>query len=53
MPLTRIATILLIVAPFAGAWIEISVFNLQCFVSFVAPFAGAWIEIRVLHGQAK
>ena len=23
MPLTRIATILLIVAPFAGAWIEI------------------------------
>ena len=34
------------VAPFAGAWIEIS-FKLNCCpVSAVAPFAGAWIEIN-------
>ena len=34
-----------VVAPFAGAWIEITnlcYFNLDI---FVAPFAGAWIEI--------
>ena len=34
------------VAPFAGAWIEIS--YLYNFLSYqrVAPFAGAWIEIN-------
>ena len=33
------------VAPFAGAWIEISVCP-SLFVKYlVAPFAGAWIEI--------
>ena len=34
------------VAPFAGAWIEM--INLQFFLTYshpVAPFAGAWIEI--------
>ena len=37
---------MLCVAPFAGAWIEISVltFIVRLFIP-VAPFAGAWIEI--------
>ena len=33
------------VAPFAGAWIEISMEFVQVCSLFVAPFAGAWIEI--------
>ena len=33
------------VAPFAGAWIEISRTSTHCRTSSVAPFAGAWIEI--------
>ena len=33
------------VAPFAGAWIEISHLSLDLSQSSVAPFAGAWIEI--------
>ncbi len=34
-----------LVAPFAGAWIEIYLFrSYQCRIT-VAPFAGAWIEI--------
>ena len=33
------------VAPFAGAWIEISYHFIFLFSVFVAPFAGAWIEI--------
>ncbi len=37
---------LLEVAPFAGAWIEIFMFNSPTQSIFVAPFAGAWIEIR-------
>ena len=35
----------LIVAPFAGAWIEILGLTLEKFGDRVAPFAGAWIEI--------
>ena len=39
----------LIVAPLAGAWIEISyaplVWSVQC---PVAPLAGAWIEIQMV-----
>ena len=34
-----------IVAPFAGAWIEIYVCNRFSKTREVAPFAGAWIEI--------
>ena len=35
-----------VVAPFAGAWIEIVIMYL-CFVKEnVAPFAGAWIEMQ-------
>ena len=34
-----------IVAPLAGAWIEISVQNPLSVFCFVAPLAGAWIEI--------
>ena len=33
------------VAPFAGAWIEISSHSLAKLFVSVAPFAGAWIEI--------
>ena len=33
------------VAPFVGAWIEISKLCLMERTDFVAPFVGAWIEI--------
>ena len=40
------------VAPFAGAWIEILLHNhLQLYYP-VAPFAGAWIEIEASTGSA-
>ncbi len=35
------------VAPYAGAWIEISYCNNHEDQIFVAPYAGAWIEISV------
>ena len=35
----------MVVAPFAGAWIEILGGKLIGKISSVAPFAGAWIEI--------
>ena len=35
----------MLVAPFAGAWIEIFIFVLLAYSLPVAPFAGAWIEI--------
>ena len=34
------------VAPFAGAWIEMSGVETCLFHKKVAPFAGAWIEIK-------
>ena len=34
------------VAPFVGAWIEISKFLKPSPARTVAPFVGAWIEIR-------
>ena len=34
-----------IVAPYAGAWIEILKFIVMLAVIPVAPYAGAWIEI--------
>ena len=34
-----------VVAPFAGAWIEIVLYSVGYCCSDVAPFAGAWIEI--------
>ena len=34
-----------IVAPFAGAWIEIRAVSPETWSQVVAPFAGAWIEI--------
>ena len=36
---------IIIVAPFAGAWIEITLVALLGVCGLVAPFAGAWIEI--------
>ena len=35
------------VAPFAGAWIEISEEKGRRLIEVVAPFAGAWIEIDI------
>ena len=35
----------LIVAPFAGVWIEIFIFVITLGQLIVAPFAGVWIEI--------
>ena len=34
-----------VVAPFAGAWIEITKWHVILGYIIVAPFAGAWIEI--------
>ncbi len=34
-----------LVAPFAGAWIEINELTAEKRKEYVAPFAGAWIEI--------
>ena len=34
-----------VVAPFAGAWIEIAMTFAVAAATLVAPFAGAWIEI--------
>ena len=36
----------LLVAPYAGAWIEMTVIMGRLPPSLVAPYAGAWIEIR-------
>ena len=36
------------VAPFAGAWIEISLSQALRRPAPVAPFAGAWIEIELV-----
>ena len=36
-----------VVAPFAGAWIEISASTMPSASAIVAPFAGAWIEILI------
>ena len=33
------------VAPFVGAWIEISKYSERLFIVLVAPFVGAWIEM--------
>ena len=38
-----------LVAPFAGAWIEIVLLGTCRHESNVAPFAGAWIEIPSLR----
>ena len=33
------------VAPYLGAWIEITSLTSTCTKPFVAPYLGAWIEI--------
>ena len=38
-------TIFIVVAPLAGAWIEIPNIDTLVFALLVAPLAGAWIEI--------
>ena len=42
-----------VVAPFAGAWIEIKSTGCFPFFTTVAPFAGAWIEIPFEKNQSK
>ena len=41
------------VAPFAGAWIEIKEEQRQNTHELVAPFAGAWIEIDIFQFLSK
>ena len=42
-----------VVAPFTGAWIEISRFLLlMTAMCLVAPFTGAWIEIPIYFDEA-
>ena len=40
-------TTTVVVAPFAGAWIEIYINDKGIYGDHVAPFAGAWIEIPI------
>ena len=40
-----------IVAPLAGAWIEIAINNATAAVPKVAPLAGAWIEICLIDNR--
>ena len=42
-PLTQL--VMCLVAPLAGAWIEISLAFIIASIPDVAPLAGAWIEI--------
>ena len=35
------------VAPYTGAWIEITWLHLSPYLSHVAPYTGAWIEIKI------
>ena len=35
----------ILVAPFAGAWIEMATVCVRVVLDEVAPFAGAWIEM--------
>ena len=44
----RLLSIFIYVAPFAGAWIEISQPPATQMLNYVAPFAGAWIEMVAL-----
>ena len=38
-----------IVAPYVGAWIEITYFLGQGLSIYVAPYVGAWIEITSFY----
>ena len=40
------------VAPFVGAWIEISLFTFIVLLVLVAPFVGAWIEMHIMCYRA-
>ena len=42
----RMRSVLHLVAPFTGAWIEISSRSRPWWIREVAPFTGAWIEIE-------
>ena len=54
MEYTLIRSMEIMVAPRAGAWIEIQGFQLISQMQRVAPRAGAWIEIQIsLLGTKK
>ena len=40
-----------VVAPLAGAWIEMYFTSIWFIIVFVAPLAGAWIEIPLVQNQ--
>ncbi len=40
-----------LVAPFVGAWVEMTVVPLTLTRAIVAPFVGAWVEIRETCGS--
>ena len=44
-------TLIALVAPLAGAWIEMRNENCDVYIFLVAPLAGAWIEIRPLRTE--
>ena len=44
-PYDGACSLVAIVAPFTGAWIEIGIVTLIVCTYLVAPFTGAWIEI--------
>ena len=46
MVLLAVVSVLQMVTPLAGAWIEILLKDLGTVVDAVTPLAGAWIEIR-------
>ena len=41
------------VTPYAGVWIEISLYALQYIPVQVTPYAGVWIEIESLISRSK
>ncbi|EDP25161.1 hypothetical protein COPEUT_02655 [Coprococcus eutactus ATCC 27759] len=43
---------IMLVAPFAGAWIEILMKRVRLTKEIVAPFAGAWIEMSGGNGDS-
>ncbi len=40
------------VAPYTGAWIEITIYRIEWTARSVAPYTGAWIEIAFKNAAA-
>ena len=43
---TDACKIFLLVTPYAGVWIEISIYHIIHNTCYVTPYAGVWIEIH-------